>query len=68
MKTTIDLPEDVLRDLLTFTKAPTKKAAVLQAVNDYNLRKRMARLGRLAGSLSNFISQDELATLRATHL
>jgi hypothetical protein len=64
MKTTIDIPDDSLRDLLAFTKAGTKRAAVVQAVDDFNRRQRMARLTKYAGTFQEFIAQEELGRTR----
>jgi hypothetical protein len=64
MKTTINIPDDSLRDLMTFTRAETKRAAIVQAVDDFNRRQRMARLTRHAGTFREFITQDDLARMR----
>jgi hypothetical protein len=64
MKTTVDIPDAALRDLMAFTKAVTKKDAIVQAVQDYNDRQRMARLARFAGTFTDFMSQSELRKLR----
>jgi hypothetical protein len=64
MKTTIDIPDDSLRDLMAFTKAETKRAAVVQAVDDFNRRQRMARLTKYAGTFKEFIAQEDLGRMR----
>ena len=64
MKTTINIPDDSLRDLLNFTGAETKRAAVVQAVEDINRRQRMARLTKYAGTFRDFISQEDLGRMR----
>jgi hypothetical protein len=64
MKTTINIPDDSLRDLLNFTGAETKRAAVVQAVEDFNRRQRMARLTKYAGTFRDFISQEDLGRMR----
>ena len=66
MKTTVDIPEKSLRDLMNFTRAGTKKAAVVQAVEDFNKRQRMARLTRYTGTFRDFMTQEELAKDRET--
>jgi hypothetical protein len=63
-KTTVDIPDDALRDLMAFSKAGTKKDAIVQAVQDYSSRRRMARLARFAGTFKDFISQGDLRKLR----
>ncbi len=65
MKITVDIPEDALRDLMGYTKAATKRAAILQAVDDFNRRQRMARLTRFAGRFTDFMGQEDLSRMRA---
>jgi Arc/MetJ family transcription regulator len=48
MKTTIDIPEDELADAIRFTRAKTKREAVVTALADFNRRRRMAELVRPA--------------------
>ena len=64
MKTTIDIPEAALKEVMQRTGAKTKREAVLTAVADYNRRKRLARLVEQFGTLDHFITQDELQQLR----
>ena len=64
MKTTIDIPEKDLADALRFTKAKTKREAIVTAVQDFNLRKRMAELLKHAGTCSDLIDVDELQRQR----
>ncbi len=64
MKTTIDIPENVLADVLRFTKAKTKKDAVLHALGDFNRRQRMAALVERMGRSDSFLSHGELMDLR----
>jgi hypothetical protein len=64
MKTTVDIPDDSLRDLMNFTKAGTKKAAIVLAVNDFNQRRRMAGLTRYAGTVKEFMTKEELGRMR----
>ncbi len=64
MKTTVDIPDDMLREAMRFAKAKTKRDAVVAAIADYNRRKRMASLVRRLGTCRNLMSPDELAALR----
>jgi Arc/MetJ family transcription regulator len=64
MKTTIDIPENELRDAMRFAAVKTKRAAVTTAVADFNRRQRMARLARHLGTCENLIGPEELASLR----
>ena len=41
MKTTIDIPEDLLKDVISYTGAKTKREAVVTALEQYNRRQRV---------------------------
>jgi len=65
MKTTIDIPENVLKETIKHTRAKTKKQAILTAVQQFNRRKRLEELAeRLHGSLPNLMTQEELKVIR----
>ncbi|MBP7826112.1 MAG: type II toxin-antitoxin system VapB family antitoxin [Verrucomicrobia bacterium] len=65
MKTTIDIPDDALKEAMKFTGAKTKREAVVTAVEDFNRRHRLAALAkRLRGSMPNFMTQAELQAMR----
>lgn len=61
MKTTIDIPENELKDAMRFTKARTKREAVVKVLEEFNRRRRMAELVKYAGSFSDrFPTNDEI--------
>lgn len=60
MKTTIDIPEETLTDAIQFTGARTKREAVVKALEDFNRRKRVEAVIRLAGSCPDFPTNDEI--------
>lgn len=64
MKTTIDIPDQELEDVMKFTRAKTKREAVNLAIVDFNRRMRMANLIRHAGTCDNLISPTELQAQR----
>ena len=66
MKTTIDIPEKELADAIRFTRARTKREAVVVALQDFNRRKRMAELVKHAGTCEQLIDTSELQRLRRT--
>lgn len=66
MKTTIDIPEKELADAIRFTRARTKREAVVVALQDFNRRRRMAELLKHAGTCDALIDTDELQRLRRT--
>ncbi|MEM6910088.1 MAG: type II toxin-antitoxin system VapB family antitoxin [Verrucomicrobiota bacterium] len=44
MKTTIDIPEQALVDAMRFTKAKTKREAVVKALEEFNRQQRVKDL------------------------
>ncbi len=66
MKTSIDIPESMLKEAMQITGAKTKREAIVTAVAEFNRRARMADLVRHLGTCDNLISPAELDELRAT--
>ena len=64
MKTTIDIPDRELRDVMRNTGAATKREAVVTAIEDYNRRKRLAAIVEKFGTFKDFMTQEELQQLR----
>jgi hypothetical protein len=65
MKTSLDIPDKELKDVLRFTKAKTKRGAIVTAVREYNRRKRMAALvSKHAGRSKTFMTMGELMRMR----
>jgi len=64
MKTTIDIPDDELSDAMRFTRAKTKREAVVTAIVDFNRRRRVAELVKYAGTCSDLMTVDELLAQR----
>ena len=65
MKTTIDIPEDELKEAMRHAGAHTKRAAVVAAVIEFNQRRRLERLAKKLGTFDGFISSTALAKLRS---
>jgi len=64
MKTTVDIPEAELEDVMRFTRAATKREAIVTAIAEYNWRRRMAALAEHAGQAESIITPEELQALR----
>ncbi len=64
MKTTVDIPKEMLEDLIRNTSAKTKKDAILAAIREYNYRKQSAGLTRILGTFSEIMDRDELERMR----
>lgn len=66
MKTTLDIPENELRDAIRFTRAKTKREAVVRVIEDFNKRQRMAELVRHSGTFSDrFPGNDAIEAVDA---
>ncbi len=64
MKTTIDIPDDELEEIMRLTKAKTKKEAVVTAIREFNRRRKLdVVLGQL-GTFKDVMSQEELRRMR----
>lgn len=64
MKTTVNIPENELRDAIRFSGAKTKREAVVTAITDFNRRHRMAELVRHAGTCDDLITVEQLQQQR----
>ena len=64
MKTTVDIPESELADAMKFTKAKTKREAIVTVITEFNRRQRMAALLKHSGVSRSFMTVDELRNLR----
>lgn len=66
MKTTVDIPEGELKDAMRFTKAKTKREAVVKVLEEFNRRRRMAELVKYSGSFSDrFPTNEEIEAIDA---
>jgi len=66
MKTTVDIPENELRDAMRFTKAKTKREAVVKVLEEFNRRRRMAELIGYSGTFSDsFPTNEEIEAIDA---
>jgi hypothetical protein len=64
MKTTVDIPDTELQDVMRFTRAATKREAIVIAIAEFNRRRRMAALTRHAGHGEALITPEELQQQR----
>lgn len=64
VKTTIDIPDKELKEVMKFTGAKTKREAVVVAVADFNRRKRLENLAGMLGTFEDFMTLDELNKMR----
>lgn len=59
MKTTIDIPESALADAMRFTRAKTKREAVVKALEEFNRRQLVKEVVASFGTL-DFAANDEI--------
>ncbi|MQA91437.1 MAG: DUF2191 domain-containing protein [Gemmatimonas sp.] len=64
MKTTVDIPDNELADAMRFANARTKREAIVTAIVEFNRRRRMAELAKLAGTCADLLTIEELRHLR----
>jgi hypothetical protein len=64
MKTTVDIPDSELEDAMRFTRARTKREAIVTAIVDFNERRRMAEIAKRAGSCAEMMTAEELRRQR----
>lgn len=66
MKTTIDIPDRELKDAMRFTKAKTKREAVVKVLEEFNRRRRMSELVKYSGTFSDsFPTNEEIEQVEA---
>jgi Uncharacterized protein conserved in bacteria (DUF2191). len=66
MKTTVDIPENELKDAMRFTKAKTKREAVVRVLEEFNRRRRMAELVKYSGTFDDrFPTNEEIEAVDA---
>jgi len=65
MKTTIDIPETLLRETIKRTHAKTKRDAVVTALEKFNRLQRLRELNaELRGTFVDFMTQEDLQLMR----
>jgi putative antitoxin of VapBC-like toxin-antitoxin system len=64
MKTTVDIPDKELEEVIRHTRARTKRDAIVTAISDFNRRKRLEKLADQLGTFDSVMSLEELLKLR----
>jgi Arc/MetJ family transcription regulator len=66
MKTTIEIPDGTMKEAMKFTRAKTKREAVVTALERFNRLKRLEKLNaRVRGRFRDFMTQADLKAMRA---
>jgi len=66
MKTTVDIPDNMLKELVTNSKTSKKKDAILGAIEEFNQRHKLEKLSEYIGTFEGLITKDQLLKLRKT--
>ncbi len=64
MKTTIDIPENILKEVLFYSQAKTQRGAVLTAMEEYVRLRKMQKIAEKLGTFEQVLTQSELKKLR----
>ena len=64
MKTTVDIPDEELEEVLRHTRARSKRDAIVTAISDFNRRKRVEKLAEQLGTFDDVVTLEELLRLR----
>ncbi len=65
MKTTVDIPDEMLKRAMRYSGASTKREAVLAAMEEYNRRRGQAELVKYLGTFKDFMTPAELRRMRS---
>ena len=64
MKTTVEIPDAEIEELLRHTGARTKRDAIVTAIIEFNRRRRLENLAEQLGTFDSVMSVEELLGLR----
>lgn len=64
MKTSIDIPDNVLEEAMRYSGASTKREAILTAMRDFIRRRKMADLVRHEDTCEDLMTVEELEAMR----
>lgn len=60
MKTSVDIPNEVLKAAIRYSGAKTKREAIVTAMEDFVRRKRMAELIKYSGKFDSMMSHEAM--------
>jgi len=64
MKTTVDIPDEILEEAMRHSGASSKRDAVVAALEDFNRRHRLNKARKFLGTFKDFITPQELRSAR----
>lgn len=59
----MDIPDKTLREAMKFSRAKTKREAILAALDEFNRKRRMAGLVKHFGTFTSMMSNDEIEAM-----
>ncbi len=65
MKTTLELPDEQVREAMKYTGAKSRREAILTALEDFNRRQRLKKFAAKLGTFKNFMTIAQLMKLRS---
>lgn len=68
MKTTVDIPDKLLRSVMARSKAQTKRHAIVTALEMYEHRLKVESLLKRLGRSETFMTHEELMEMRNAEL
>jgi Arc/MetJ family transcription regulator len=63
MKTTVNIPDKMLRDAMRHTKAKTKREAIVTALEEMNRRHNQAELLKYTGKFESLMTNEEIEAM-----
>ena len=66
MKTTIEIPDEEMEEVLRHTGVASRPEAVVIALAEFNRKRRLEKLVERFGTLDGFMTREELAQLRGS--
>ena len=63
MKTTVNIPDKMLRDAMRHTKAKTKREAIVKALEEMNRRHSQAELLKYTGKFESLMTNEEIEAM-----
>jgi Bacterial antitoxin of type II TA system, VapB len=64
MKTTVDIPDQELQDVMRHTHAKTKREAIVRAIAEFNRRERVEKIIRKFGTMDGIMTRKQLWKMR----
>lgn len=64
MKTSVDIPEEILKNVLLYSNKKTQKEAINTAMEEYIRIRKMRKLTEKLGTFDSFMTQADLNKMR----